>query len=150
MKKIILAAFAFTFFSVLNAGNVSACSCIFLPETESLDSIVQRAYKDSSAVFVGEVVEIVQKPDVFFVQVKFVVEQKWNDGIKKTVTITTGKGGGDCGYPFEIGKKYLVYASNSKNTLQTNICTKTALAENNKDIAVLNKIKKRKIKSFPK
>jgi len=150
MKKIILAAFALTFFSLLSAGNVSACSCIFLPEIESLDSVVKRAYKNSSAVFVGEVVEIVQKPDVFFVQVKFVVEQKWNDGIKKTVTITTGKGGGDCGYPFEIGKKYLVYASNSKNTLQTNICTKTALAENNKDIAVLNKIKKRKIKSFPK
>jgi len=150
MKKIILATFAFTFFSVLNAGNVSACSCIFLPETKSIDSIVKKAYKNSSAVFVGEVVDIVQKPDVFFVQVKFVVEQKWNDGIKKTVTITTGKGGGDCGYPFEIGKKYLVYASNSKNTLQTNICTKTALAENNKDIAVLNKIKKRKIKSFPK
>ena len=150
MKKIILAAFAFAFFGALNASNVSACSCFFLPETESLDSVVEKAYKNSSAVFVGEVTEIVQKPDVFFVEVKFAIERKWNDGIEKTLTVTTGKGGGDCGYPFVVGKKYLVYALNDKNTLQTNICTKTALAENNKDIAVLNKIKKRKTISSPK
>ena len=152
MRKIIIAAFALAFFGVLNASNVFACTCLLSPEAESLDSVVKKAYKNSSAVFAGEVIEIVQKPDVFFVEVKFAVEQKWNDGIEKTVTVTTGKGGGDCGYRFEVGKKYLVYASNSysKNSLRTNICTKTALAENNKDIAVLNKIKKRKIRFSPK
>jgi hypothetical protein len=149
MRKIILAVFVFAFFSVLNASNVSACSCLMLPE-ESLDSVVKKAYKNSSAVFVGEVIEIVQKPNVFFVEVKFAVERKWNDGIRKTVAVITGKGGGDCGYPFEVGKKYLVYALNGKNTLRTNICTKTALAENNKDIAVLNKIKRQKTKLSPK
>lgn len=150
MRKIILAAFAFAFFSILNVSDVSACSCSLLPEAESLDSVVKRAYKTSSAVFVGEVIEIVQKPDVLFVEVKFAVKQEWNDGIEKTVTVTTGTGDGDCGYLFEVGKKYLVYASNGKNTLRTNICTKTALAENNKDIIVLNKIKRRKVKSSPK
>ncbi len=147
MKKFILTAFALTFFSVLNVNNVFACTCFLSPEAQSLDSVVKKAYKNSSAVFVGEVIEIVQKPNVFFVEVKFAVEQKWNDGIEKTVTVTTGKGGGDCGYSFEVGKKYLVYASNGENTLRTNICTKTAPAENNKDIAVLNKIKKPKAKS---
>jgi hypothetical protein len=150
MRKIILAVFAFAFFSVLNASSVSACTCLLSPTAESLDSVVKKAYKNSSAVFVGEVLEIVQKPNVFFVEVKFAVEQKWNDRIEKTVAVTTGKGGGDCGYPFEVGKKYLVYASNGNNILRTNICTKTALAENNKDIAVLNKIKRQKIKSSPK
>lgn len=140
---IILAILAFTFFGGLCVSNNFACSCIPSP-------MVKESYERSSAVFVGEVIEIVQKPDVFFVEVKFKIEQKWNEGIGKIVTINTGKGGGDCGYQFEVGKKYLVYASQGNKGLNTNFCTRTALAENNKDIAVLNKIKKRKTKSSPK
>jgi len=150
MKNIILAVFAFIFFGVLSVSNGFACTCMLSPKAQSLDSAVKKAYKNSSAVFVGEVTEIIQKPDVFFVEVKIKIEQKWNNGIAETVTIFTGKGGGDCGYHFEVGKKYLVYALQGDKGLSTNICTKTALAENNKDIAVLNKITKRKIKSAPK
>jgi hypothetical protein len=44
------------------------------------------------------------------------------------VTIYTGIGGGDCGYPFSVGTSYLVYASLNKGKLFTNICTPTSPA----------------------
>jgi hypothetical protein len=44
-------------------------------------------------------------------------------------TVFTGSGGGDCGYDFDTGKKYLVFADKSgTDELSTNICTPTALA----------------------
>jgi hypothetical protein len=49
--------------------------------------------------------------------------------LDETITLYTGHGGGDCGYPFAIGKRYLVYAFNFKGRLTTGICTQTAPAE---------------------
>ena len=46
------------------------------------------------------------------------------------VQIRTGLGGGDCGYRFEIGRRYLVYAySEDSGELSTGICSATALIE---------------------
>ncbi|MCA1615473.1 MAG: carboxypeptidase-like regulatory domain-containing protein [Acidobacteria bacterium] len=43
-----------------------------------------------------------------------------------TVEVLTGSGGGDCGYGFVVGRRYLVYASvNDKGQLATGICTAT-------------------------
>ena len=41
------------------------------------------------------------------------------------VTVGTGAGGGDCGYAFETGETYLVYASGDVADLRTGICTRT-------------------------
>ncbi|HEV2298749.1 MAG TPA: hypothetical protein VGR72_09560 [Candidatus Acidoferrales bacterium] len=47
-----------------------------------------------------------------------------------SVTVLTGIGTGDCGYDFETGKEYLVYASNvDDGVLFTSICTGTTLLE---------------------
>jgi hypothetical protein len=45
------------------------------------------------------------------------------------VEVATGRGGGDCGYAFERGRDYLVYASEAEGILQTGICSRTARAE---------------------
>jgi len=152
MNKIIFTIFFFAFFTVLNASNVFACSCV--PQgDESIEPQVKEAYTNSTAVFVGEVVEVIQKPDTFITEVKFKVLKSWKNEFKDTASITTGRGGGDCGYEFEVGKRYLVYADGDKNKLRTNICTRTSAFESNKDVAFLNKIKKikkSKIKSSPK
>ncbi len=106
-----------------------------------------------TAIFSGEVIEVIKKPDVYFVEVKFKLDKSWKNELKDAASITTGRGGGDCGYEFEVGKKYLVYADGDKNKLSTNICTRTSVFESNKDVAFLNKIKKikkSKIKSSPK
>lgn len=56
-----------------------------------------------------------------------------------TLTIITGTSGGDCGFLFEIGKKYIIYGSNERdngfhkpkklpnNDYWTNSCTRTVL-----------------------
>ena len=58
-----------------------------------------------------------------------------------TVSIITGFGHGDCGYNFEVGKEYIVYANDEinigygkikkvPNTFETNICTRTCTLNN--------------------
>ena len=152
MNKIIFAIFLFAIFTFLNASNVLACSCV--PQgSESIETQVKQAYTNSAAVFVGEVVEVVKKPDGYSVEVKFRNVKSWKSELQDKITISTGQGSGDCGYKFEVGKKYLVYADGERNNLKTNICTRTSAFESNKDVAFLNKIKKikkSKIKSSPK
>jgi hypothetical protein len=47
-----------------------------------------------------------------------------------TVTLITGLGGGDCGFDFEVGQEYLVYANSiTGGRLFTSICTGTAPLE---------------------
>jgi hypothetical protein len=60
----------------------------------------------------------------------FKVIDAWK-GLEKTfVEVNTGRGGGDCGYTFEIGKEYLIYASHAygipDNYWVTGICGRTS------------------------
>jgi len=58
------------------------------------------------------------------------------------VTVETGYGGGDCGYPFEIGQSYLVYAHRTpEGHLTTSICSRTRPArEATEDLAYLRSL----------
>jgi len=54
------------------------------------------------------------------------------------IEVFTGYGGGDCGYEFKIGQRYLVYAYRHKEKLTTSICTRTKSFINaNEDLAFL-------------
>jgi hypothetical protein len=45
---------------------------------------------------------------------------------QREIEILTGLGGGDCGYPFQTGAEYVVYAyKNSDGRLETGICSRT-------------------------
>jgi hypothetical protein len=69
--------------------------------------------------------------------VRFEVAGYWKGLPLRTLEVRTGFGGGDCGYPFEAGKSYRVYAftvsrppSSSAPAapveyLSTNICSRT-------------------------
>jgi hypothetical protein len=49
---------------------------------------------------------------------------------RKPMRLSTGLGGGDCGFDFEVGKQYLVYAfKDEAGELSTNICTRTTRLE---------------------
>jgi len=41
------------------------------------------------------------------------------------VVVWTGTGGGDCGYPFSKGDRYLIYAFEHDGELSTGICSRT-------------------------
>ena len=45
---------------------------------------------------------------------------------QKEIEVVTGGGGGDCGYPFQAGMDYVVYAfKNAEGRLETTICSRT-------------------------
>ena len=56
----------------------------------------------------------------------------YNNDVDSIIKVTTGLGGGDCGFPFRFGNDYIVYANFENSikspytyTLKTTICTRT-------------------------
>jgi len=117
-------------FVVFWADKVCACSCGGpIPPLKEMAG--------ASAVFTCKVVKITKVgieptlPDFFTgydvsVQLMKVIKGKaLKLKIGGTITIHTGTGGGDCGYTFDEGEAYLIYAFGKALKLSTNICTRT-------------------------
>ena len=120
-----------------------ACSCDWPLAKLTVKQQVKKARAKSQAVFVGKVLEIVRPSESYSVIVKFRVESSWKGKLLAELSLTTGRGNGDCGYPFEVGQKYLVYAYGSdENGLATNICQRTSgLIDAAADLKTLGKAK---------
>jgi len=120
----------------------NACSCIG-PRTPC------EAFGTAAAVFVGTAIRTGRaepskdksEPYGEPVVVKFTVEQSYL-GVEGTeVEVFTGFGGGDCGYEFKIGERYLVYAYRDRIRLITGICTRTKpFAQATEDLAFLGNL----------
>ncbi len=121
-----------------------ACTCIGQEN-------VQQARKRSDAVVVGKVISAVQQEIAatgefapsrsVVMRYSVLVERSFKGRIRgDTMIVYTGVGNGDCGYGFEEGHRYVIYGSRDlpyngkwtgekplqgKNTLWTNICTRT-------------------------
>lgn len=131
-------------FFTLSAGETFACTCDLAVGNRSLEKQIKENYKKSAAVFLGKVTEVIKDPNAFFVKVKFESEKIYKGKFSEEVVITTGQGSGDCGFYFEVGKSYLVYAYGNLGNLETNICQRTSLVEETKDLKILEKIRKKK------
>ena len=96
----------------------------------------------TDAVFSGQVTEIKDTPakpasssDSKFSSmfrkktVRFAVNESFRGIEERSVELETGMGGGDCGFAFESGQSYLIYAYRIRETgkLATGICTRTQL-----------------------
>jgi hypothetical protein len=93
-----------------------------------------QAYGQAGAVFVGSVISVrtlERNPSdgeanwnrrIF----KFSVEQSFLGVQGREVEVATGMGGGDCGYGFNVGERYVVYAYRENDRFVTGICTRTA------------------------
>jgi hypothetical protein len=71
---------------------------------------------------------------------RFAVERFFKGAEKADIEVRTGMGGGDCGYSFKIGERYLVYANVVSPTgrLYTSICSRTkAVAGASEDLDYL-------------
>lgn len=111
-----------------------ACSCGEPPGPKA-------ALESAAAVFAGEVEQIELDftrdgyPAAYLVT--FRVERQWKGEDSSRAIVETGLGGGDCGFRFARGKKYLVYAF-GQSRLGTGICSRTrALADATEDFAAL-------------
>ena len=117
--------------AVLWTGDASACSCGTVDRAE--------AFRRAVLVFAGEVVSM---PERQFEEgqrnrqpgydVVFELIELWKGAAPAQVELFTGNGYGDCGYGFHPGKRYLVYAYQTKDVfsereiLSTNICSPTS------------------------
>ncbi|RFS21181.1 hypothetical protein DVR12_17765 [Chitinophaga silvatica] len=126
------------------------CSCIGFNSVES-------GLKNSDVVFVGKVLskEIIDLSDPLYpqmlfqqVKLKFLVTKAYKGKVKSdTLTVITGMGKGDCGYPFEMNKNYIVYSSYYRNVdkrrkkdkrfLSTDICQRTRSSDDKDEIIAL-------------
>lgn len=141
LKKVI-PLLTFIFFSAVIISSfpsiVSACSCAELPS-------VEEEFERSKAVFSGKVVEVKEKRSLKGYTTKsvlFEVANTWKGVKQSQITITTGLGGGDCGFDFNEGEDYLVYANESTmygtESLVSIICDRTnELSSSQDDIAIL-------------
>ncbi len=59
------------------------------------------------------------------VAANFQVADSWKGVTTMTVVIRTAVSGASCGYTFEAGKQYVVYAYHFSGVLETNMCTRT-------------------------
>jgi carboxypeptidase family protein len=131
----------------LSISEVKACTCkIAGPPCEE--------YSQSQAVFAGKVI----KKSMLYVEegegdsrhkyqqvlVRFSIEQVFKGVAGDEVEIVTGMGGGDCGYHFKDGERYVVYANRSgqdKSRLYSGICNRIKLvAEADEDFAYFRAI----------
>ena len=96
-----------------------AMACrLYAPPDSPLVSLEQ-----SAAVFSGELVSI---DGEFPVVLTFEVARVWKGPVAETLVLTTSSlGAGDCGYPFEAGRAYLVYANGGGDLLGVWLCNGT-------------------------
>lgn len=116
-----------------------ACTCELPQPGKTLRQRVAEARGKSTAVFSGEVIAVIEKPQTFYVEVKFKVRRAWKQVSTDEITVRTGRGSGDCGFHFEVGESYLVYAYGpDENNLETNICQRTEkLTDAGEDLKLL-------------
>lgn len=133
---------------IMSAASVLACSCMGnLPPCQ--------AYGTTAAVFIGTPIDLkpttvkregsgrmYEYPQRVFV---FRVDEGLRGVEGTSVQVTTGMGGGDCGYNFQIGERYIVYAGfDADSILSTSICTRTRrLSEAGEDLEYIRNLSKR-------
>lgn len=94
-------------------------------------------FERSDAVFRGVVVNVSTRrerygPDQWLLRRRVVVRvtERWKGAETATVVVRTGMYDADCGYPFERGREYLIYARAFRDSqLATGICTRTSRVE---------------------
>jgi hypothetical protein len=99
------------------------------------------ALEEAHAVFAGEVVSIEpvdDDPSEQFDAVTFAVDRTWKGVESSPVTIETHQDEGICGYPFEQGESYLVYAYGADAFMTTALYHRTTqLDRADEDLEVL-------------
>jgi hypothetical protein len=131
------------------AESAQACSCIS-------GGPPCQAYGNTAAVFIGTPTAVDKTtvkrgdgarqydyPQRLFT---FSVEETFRGVDAAKVQVVTGMGGGDCGYNFQIGEHYLIYAGRdpNSNVYGTSICTRTRLvSEAGEDLEYIRSLPKR-------
>lgn len=113
---------------IFTAGHATAYACSCAPP-ESPSAELGRA----SAVFSGRVVQVRGRKDggraPGMVEAVFEVSRVWKGGAGGQVSVYTNSDSAACGYAFEAGRSYLVYAYGGGGRFTTGICSRTKRLE---------------------
>ncbi len=93
-----------------------ACSC--------MAQGFEEARSGAAAIFEGRVDAI--EPIGGQLRVRFHVTQAWRGVEHESVELLTASNSAACGYTFEIGQHYLVYAGQDDASLTVSLCSRTA------------------------
>ena len=122
---IVIMAFAMAVAFFTTPRSASACSCAE-PYSPS------KAFEKATAVFSGMVISLeVERPKSHVVcsadpvTAVFLVDTVWKGPKLDELAITTALSSVSCGYEFQIGRWYLVYASGPEDALQVDLCSRT-------------------------
>jgi hypothetical protein len=108
----------------VGAEYAQACSCVGNgPPLEELGK--------ATAVFSGRVIERDETAVLYTtadpVRVTFQVYTVWKGPVCGTIIVTTAYSEVSCGYEFQEGEEYLVYAHGSVDNLEVSLCSRTRL-----------------------
>lgn len=125
MKKIIFVTVGFVALFIFPQVNALACSCptvgsAYPTADNGSNSLIAGQVRNAKVVFSGEVVGINKIPKTRLLLVTIEVKEFWKEILPEEVTITTELGG--CGYRFQVGGEYLVFANGSDDGLTTGEC----------------------------
>jgi len=152
MKK----TFLLLLISLFLTTKTFACSCIFIKEPLSVK--VEKAYNQADLILSGKVIEIKivnkarMKSSADPIIYKFEVVSTIKGKIKKEVLeITSETSGASCGYKFELGESYLVYARKSTHftkMTKNKFDFVTSLCDRNQKLRKVSKKELRKLKKL--
>ncbi len=106
-------------------GRAYACSCA-PPPTPSV------ALSQATTVFAGRVTAIDPPGGLFSssaspVKATVAVSQVWKGPVSNSLVVETASANATCGYTFEVGRDYLIYATGAPDRLQVSLCSRTQL-----------------------
>jgi len=112
------------------------CGCIRSRQLHTVRDEANAELKAAGAVFVGRITSITDtvvaatpESRTFQWPIRMVVvrvDSLWKGPEVDSLVIWTGMGGGDCGYQFQVGSSYLIFAmASDTRRLVTGICSLT-------------------------
>lgn len=115
----------------------SACSCAMNPS-------VNEAKRNSDAVFSGTVasrqdaLKWFKRSSADPVTWTFKVDEVWKGKVAPIISVTSAESDESCGYEFQVGQLYVVYAYQNGDSLDVSLCSRTVpLSAAGQDLAEL-------------
>jgi hypothetical protein len=117
--------------SLLSAGRLEGCTCIAFEFGRDVEKY--------PIILLGKAIELAEHrtadPYARMVDVSFRVLQLWKGEVPISITIRTNRYESACGFPFAVGRHYVVFvwrdlspAGTDRWLLETNSCSPTAAA----------------------
>jgi hypothetical protein len=126
-----------------SCGGHTPCSSHRYEDVDFLGEVLsQKTVSSNSSLSIGGVIDSMMiHSSSYLFQIRVLESYRGSQKVGEVVSVLTGIGGGDCGYPFRIGSKYLVDAWKGEKVLGTGICSLTApIEESEVELRVLRKI----------